>query len=60
MGCAVAFGDKMFTPPARNPVRPFTRAVLNGFVDLHGVSMIENGQLWKHFKGGLYRTRGVA
>jgi hypothetical protein len=26
-----------------------------------GVSaMIEDGQLWKNFKGGLYRTRGVA
>ena len=22
--------------------------------------MIEDGQLWRHFKGGLYRTRGVA
>jgi hypothetical protein len=22
--------------------------------------MIEDGQLWRHFKGGLYRTRDVA
>ena len=22
--------------------------------------MIEDGQLWRHFKGGLYRTRGLA